>query len=371
MIPKAQISYKVKLVIKVLTLCLYPLLAMAETQSRQTSRLEKKDSGAINCSLALQGQFPSILQTTEQLALFFNTLLTDLPSKQDSSLLSNLIQHGAKDIPLTGYSALKKISARNRARIEAQFPYTPQPGMGYLAKQLERVSFAFIHNTHTMTQAPQFPVLSSRRFAELGFTESLQTGIFNSQFLKSDDNVFFFVVPVIDKHISAVDSIYGSLSMVVDSDYAAQYGWISPFIMAPINFQTFAQNLFPDIFSEIRSSSDRWYVKDKWNAIRPLLQSLQEKLSEYDFTVDDFAAVVRHVLLAQLAKLSEQNLDEYVRIYGAILSDPKSALPIINKYVYEDAFHFRLRTGSMPFEYFEFKIPVAIPEQYVQPVPPE
>ncbi|MEK6556214.1 MAG: hypothetical protein AABZ31_13290, partial [Bdellovibrionota bacterium] len=163
-----------------------------------------------------------------------------LEQLRSASLKRSLEAHGYKTNPkLAGQEDLRKLSAKNRKRFIENIPsqdgareYVKHPG---IMAFLDKMQFNFRRNSHENVIESQ-NIISSRRLAEYGGQGGLNSERdFNSEFLRQDDNVFFFVrweasgLDLVDN----AAKVYGRHSAFISVDYAREHAMVSYFVMVP------------------------------------------------------------------------------------------------------------------------------------------
>jgi hypothetical protein len=282
-----------------------------------------------------------------------------LKKLQDEALKQNLLKRGAKCGELGGYACLRKVSAENKERILNGFSVkdaiAKDADLAFLDEKLEQVfGIYFVHNSHHLNTKNPGAVLSAKQLEKLGLSGGANTGHFNDEILGGADNVYFFVKLTISEKPFALKnatSIYGSRVAVPNADYAARYGWISPFVMFPSGLSSV---LFTALKRKLQLDG-RYRYTDK--SIRAQIKHLHQ----LDFTVSDFTESLKSFAIKRFADIKRSD----PALFDRIMSDARIP-PQREKNVFASeagkAFH---QENGFPSR-FEFKIPVAVPQEHLQ-----
>jgi hypothetical protein len=318
----------------------------------------------------------------------FKELSNNLDFYQRESLSAALRRHGLNASSDTAYQALRELSRNNVNRILSRNRYQSSRDMKVAEELISNLDFSFVHNSLSdySTKTIATHILSSKRLRKFGFAGGLNSlSKFNSDFLRTDDQIFFHVVPTISRN-SAIRfaSEYGSGEVYLNQRYANDRAWVSPFIMRPDDLFSQMIHFAPQELSEAVS-----YFKAKhpsiWNEtikvfaesnLQPdeekivamlvdprLLGSFMEshaqimeraisKASSLDFTVGDFTQMTRELSLAWLNRLRTQNPKEYKTFLNRIKAGHQGAVQVM----VDNA----LTAAGLPTRY-ELKVPSAVP----------
>ncbi|MEZ4750266.1 MAG: hypothetical protein R3B54_06470 [Bdellovibrionota bacterium] len=316
----------------------------------------------------------------------------DLDKKQAASLKESLMVHGTKPGRKGGYTALAEISSSNRERLLAKFPYVRgTEGMELAETLVGSLGLLYTHNAPRAVQKPKYSLLSSSSLESLGFTGGLNTSEFN-RWLKSDQGVFFFVDPYIERksgrlvaaHANRGRLRYGEFQFELDSQYADKRAWISVYIMDVDELIRFAEVVHPKEYKEIVSLLDAIYdyniegrkgmpfedlmeyvnvteVAKAWEFVQntrglePKLEKLRNDLFRFDFAPADFRTVVQQTLLHRLDQMRRTRPARFASAVEMLAEGDAGALrDLLDQQVFS--------VLGIPNEY-EAKVPVAVPVQ--------
>jgi hypothetical protein len=259
----------------------------------------------------------------------------DLPKLQDAILVENIKNHGGTIFPSeSGRMALKRISAANLARELARMPLK---GNEFKA-EVEDYDIVAIHNSKLPFDERGGAVLSSKLINDLGLPGGLNTLAFNSEFMRTDDNVFFTVKLLYRDQLPQQDSTqnqYGKNRLILDHNYAMENAMVSFYVMYPKDLQGFAKMM---------GIGDSPSMEAKNN------------LYLFDYTLEDFERLIRHGVCYQLQDLKNRNL-----YYLPLLAEKRAgafATTVMSKLTGRD------------YDQFELKIPRAVPRRYLRPSDP-
>jgi hypothetical protein len=208
---------------------------------------------------------------------------------------------------IRGRQRLVEISRQNLARIMKEknlnldFMRSPK-----IMRALSEINFDYHRNGGDGNSILGDGILSSRQLEKCCANGGLNSQLsFNRDFLKSDDNIYFFLNMSFGKsadRLQYITSEYGDHGLTVSEAYLQEHGWISPFIMhnselleVAKGFSKLNENFSPA--ERIKGKGSR-YAKDPYEATAYETQALAH-LHEVDFTVADFKTLVQ----AQAAKL--------------------------------------------------------------------
>ncbi len=108
------------------------------------------------------------------------------------------------------------------------------------------IDLDFKHNTGS--EKVDGPILlSSKRLEGMGLLATTQRKYtFNRDFVKSDDQLYFYVQPNVTGNVKPSDassSRYGNNTLYLDRKLAEKYGWISPYLMDAGDLEAYRQSL--------------------------------------------------------------------------------------------------------------------------------
>jgi hypothetical protein len=285
-----------------------------------------------------------------------------LAGAQDRSLADSLRAHGIEPEE-GGRAALTALSARNRARLSRGVHYRSQLEMAGAEALVAKLELRFVHNTVEASRGDA-PLLSSKTIREVGFPRGgKNTHSFNRAVMKTDDNVFFFVVPTLGGAIPAgygphgADA-YGGKRLLLDPTYAEHNAWISRFVMYPDELRAFASERSPELGRRIfrgESAEDR---AGRAAGKRAMIEA-RRSLHEEDFTVSDFTAMLRERLLHELAHLRRRDPKAFSRALLDLESgDPRRIGGVLSRHALSPMGLAQTKAFERAFE---LKVPVAVP----------
>lgn len=219
----------------------------------------------------------------------------DLETTRTTTLLNELKHHGLHTSETDGYQALAKLSEKNLKRLSPKSSSTKNVATDFLIsldRAIETLDFGYVHNaSRDNATLRTSPTLSTRLIVRFGFGVTLNTVEFNTKILQSEGNVFFHVVPKLkDDPTPNLVSRYGQYTFKLSSDFARKYGWVSPFIMIPLELA--------DLYPKEPSTTN----KD--------LAQLVKKLSATDFTVDDILDLIKATVRNSILELWKVNASQ-------------------------------------------------------------
>ena len=315
-------------------------------------------------------------QKYDTMGRYFSPLLSPYNDKnidrlRSEQLTQELIHRGAKLSPRAeGYSALNKISFSNynrmlkefKLKFPAQLSLSEQdPRKAQIRQALDKLAFAFIHNTTGLDRRPSFPLLSARELVGMGITDKLNTQPFNRLLLKTDGNVYFFAIPYSKAgSFPNVQSQYGSTSIILGEDFANSSGWMSPFVMHPNELLELAQKLMPDKAHAAKSLEPNEFMRaaglDHGSIPFEAWQPIVKSLYRFDMRPGDYLRLVRETLQISIEDLAHRDTKEFEQVLENLKKG--NQLPeLIDKYSIG-----RLGITSAHLNRaLELKVPVAVP----------
>lgn len=279
----------------------------------------------------------------------------ELQRMRNAALKADLAKHGLKEKADNAREALKDLSARNLERLmrldglSAEYLADPE-----IAAFVSKYELRVIRFSHTDLFSGDM-LISSRQITRYGLPGGLQSQEkFNTHFLQSDNNVYFHVDfvrkggPGLRK-----TSQYGDVRSTLRPDYAREHGWISPYLMSPMDLYYFAEYGTPGIeFKPPRAEFYGENGKPPPEAVRAL-----SRVYTYDFTYDDYLSLMRH-RLGTLLWAAKRN--------GSYATNPwkDESLPwgeFLPWLAEDDSRLQAALEGKYKFGLMEFKVPVAVP----------
>lgn len=271
--------------------------------------------------------------------LFFRRLLeefsgAELERKQSKSLLKDLQHRGYEGSQTSGRGALESLSKENRDAILRVI----RRGNEDLEIDLEitvlidSLDFAVVHATGSSNYYTSgVPNLSTKTLENIGLRGGQHTQEFNTSVLKSHGNVFFEVYPVSEHTRRFPGTEFGDHSFVLNSTYAHQQGWVSPYTMTPLELEA---------------------VFGRMTGVHGINRGAIDQLHKLDLTLEDYIFLAREALKVGLELERKAKPDKY-RASIMRLSDPD---PLGGKIVLEE-----IGAKMMGFSLkAEFKVPVAV-----------
>lgn len=257
--------------------------------------------------------------------------------RQQASLHQELKVRGYIGNANNGWQALEEVSQANLQRKLGAINKPLWEMESEIVSLAQSLRFYFVHNTVHLKKIETLPILSSAELRSLGFNGGLNTEPFNSQILKSDNNVFFRVYIVgPNAKFNAPSTEYGNTGLFLDLDYAEEVGWISPFVM----YREELRRLLPGVYKHNQDSS------------------LVPYLHKMDFKIKDFRTLVAAKLIEVLTEMRRDNPEKYNKIIN-VLEGPSSlaSMKLLKSMIIEP---LGFSTG------IELKIPVAVPVSKIQ-----
>lgn len=279
-----------------------------------------------------------------------------LRALRNEALLADLRQHGAKIETKDARAAIARLSRENVQRLlGTKGPAAPDPALAEVKALVDGIEVVLVHNTVNLRELGSTPVLSSRQLQKIGAPGGRNTQPFNREFLRSDDNVFFFVkFKTQAMQANGGASVYGDDALTVRPAYAHEAAWVSAFVMNPADLAVAAKKLGIPL-----DPSGKWLEDGKLPA--PEWREASRRLHRLDFTLPDFAGMVRSQMLTSLAGLRRSKPAEFSRVVSVLRGeDPIELAKVIEAYAYEP-----LRLPPI----MEGKIPVAIPPREIVRLP--
>lgn len=278
-------------------------------------------------------------------------------AQQSSSLKTNLKAHGYDCGNLDGYKCLKKLSSENVRRLLEGFSIEKAVGSpkDEALYDLIRKSYrmVFIHNSHHLHKKVNIPIVSSKRLEELGLGPGGNTGAFNVDVLKGNDNVYFFASRNFNTgevSYRGKKSEYGSKVCTPDEQYARDFGWISPFVMYASELEDFAFSAFGKRAKIVNQ------IMEKNEQLR-----LAKFLHLFDFTVGDFEELMNALTFKKLLELRDGDPVRFQTIVESMesLKERRQVSKDLRAFTFE--VERLLGKDKDIWLDFEFKIPVAVP----------
>ncbi len=344
----------------------------------------------------------------EWLARFYSS--ENLLKLQDQALLSALVEHGHSMTPVsenltTGREALTSLSKNNLTvllggeptELQGLSPETPgklgsAESLRRLRAAIAQLGFRFVHNTDVRFQSEvNFPLLSSYQLVRSGLGGGRNTGIFNHDFLKSDDSVFFYIevirespaVPAQNKrgfwnwltngfrtngsessvqHTSPGE--FGKHSISVSPPYAKAHGLVSFFVMRPQDLLTFAEVFAPDLYPAMINSFTE--VREQPNRLPLVWHEAKLRLHRMDFTVEDALTLVKQKIQNEMLQLWMTDRPAFHAHLNALeLGDARQLHNAIRILVWEPAGLGTDEVRTKHYAPLELKIPVGVPSEAV------
>lgn len=272
---------------------------------------------------------------------------TDLNLRRARSLYDELRHRGTtfNHRHRRGYFILRRLSKENLNR-ETRFVKSAFKTEHWPVKLPERVSakiqslvddfaFHYVHNTTVPKGVLAAPLLSSRVIHESGLARPLNALTFNTDTLKSDNNVFFHAIPRL-KSLPApfIVSQYGETNLVVEQPFASKHGWISPFVMYKKELLDLAESRFPE-------------VKNNEN-----LKEMTTQLSQFDLSPHHGQKLFRLAFQLSLERLFIENPESFWTTVGKLETESLAMKEYFEEHVF----------APLGFAHgWELKIPVAVP----------
>ena len=378
---------KFRLVIVLLMGANVPLLSAA-AHSTQGASLEAAKSLIKSRSLGIDPNSVDT-QTVQNRLQFIGANLADLQEAEIKAYLNFLRENDP--IQESGYAAAVKQSGLNRSRITEGQSDLHNTFEYRLARQV--VKNGLLRFRHNMVDPPSSIQdlelwLSSKQIQVMGLFGGLQqVGPFNSEFLKTQNWIFFHVD-------QSHETTYGPHQLFVKGDYAAKHGLIFPFVMGLDELAAAGSKMNPKAAQEFRELFNSKYKKtldglidmmpNKWgqlseeqkvsllvhgswrNGFRKLdllerhpeiFKAFRNALINFMFTTEDYLDVVSLKMADHLRQQKKKNLIKYTAEMGLLMTAHWNKT---NRHLIDRLVKQALQEANLPSHY-ELRIPVAIP----------
>ena len=283
-----------------------------------------------------------------------------LEKKQSESLAEILRMHGVRTIAPDPRTTLEEISHANVRRILGDTEVAPSADVRKALEDTPPFHVYFVHNTQTLTQAPKLPLLASRRLEGLGVGTGLNSlYVYNREFLRSDDSVFFDVRLARVPEEAHQRNAYGTMNLFVEPAYARRAGMVSLFNMNSSELRA-GWHLSAAEKEVIQGTHDPWGKLRTLDVSTVRPQTLQhwedarDLLYRLDFTPSDFDSMVKELVTRSLNRLATDDPDRFHAAISALKSreDPEGATEALKRLAFD--------MNGLGRDY-ELKIPVAVP----------
>jgi hypothetical protein len=221
---------------------------------------------------------------------------------RNQSLLQQLIVRGASlgGLP-NARTELEKLSADNLKRILGQ-GFESEIFPPEVLKVARNLIIRFRHNTVIPNANGELPLFSASAMKEIGDFNGFNTKPFNRDFLKTDDQVFFYVDVFASKSQAAKANIaaseYGAYTKYVnDDEYARSQGWISYYIMREGDLRDYGR-----------------YLPTEFKREKITNEELRSRLHLLDFTVRDFENLVQTQAARSLTALFNKSAVDFEQL---------------------------------------------------------
>ncbi len=236
----------------------------------------------------------------------------------------------------------------------------------------DQFKFYFEHNTVNQNRSAilSTSLLSARVLSEFGLNLGLNTGHFNQQTLRTDNNVYFFI-RAMDARLATPrpeHSQYGDVSLFLNNNYAQSAGWISAFVMYPSQLLQLVERTDPQTWRNFYSqlpddfkfqyemggviSEAVWrslFTPENESHWRPLLESY----ARTDMTLAHFEIFIGQLTLSFLTELYlKEDKSDYERFRTLATHSPNLFLSQV-----------LMRAGWINGA--ELKVPVAVPSNQI------
>lgn len=286
---------------------------------------------------------------------------------QDQSLLAALRLHGLRPDGKSGYATLREASRKNLERLIGKRRYQPKTEMKEAEELVDNIQLGYVHyNSDGRLHArPKTPILSSRQIKNLTGEGGLNSSHdFNSEFMRQDDQVFFFLY--VDASSKKAGTEYGTNQFALNPDYAREKAWISAFVMYSNDLGRNGRHLRPETARKL-SNSPAMESAGSVAHLQPQMASwtkLRNSLHKLDFTVGDFETLIHEQMLRSLEKLQKKD----ARAYEAALKTMRNKFLNKSDGSGDAAEEFDKLVNDLVFApldlpaFYELKVPVAVPE---------
>ncbi len=286
-------------------------------------------------------------------------------SDQVKSLKESLERMNVRSSTTNSYSDLGKLSAKNLE----EYILTNSSVSAEVSEVVDSLEIIFVHNrSHPRTGEPieGDRLLSSRKLGR----GAQNTYNYNREFLKSDDNVFFFVKFIgkdFPRHQARRFGMsYGGLGLHLNKEYGFQHGWISPFNMYPRELANFLNMRQKHSAAQAQLKAFRNSGTDATETeLAKLPTEILSELSKATFTPMNFESLVKTNLKYALMSLKHSSSQEYEHIIDTLIEgEPNKIDLILKKYVFEPL--GLADSKKIKQEMFEFKVPSHVPKEFIK-----
>ena len=231
---------------------------------------------------------------------------------RNRSLRDALRRHGATIDSNNAKAELKKLSRENRDRIEKRARLKePWIRDREIDEMVENLEIRFDRNANQVEIAGGV-ILSSRRMADYGFEGGLNSyHSFNKDFLRSDDQVFFFVKLRSPKKPGGESSRYGHVQQSLDEAEASRNLWISPFVMYEEQLASFARTSLDGYAGKNQNDLVNLIGREGAGPVSHEATEIRNALHNFDFTHEDFLAMVKLQMRKSLTAIKYNPLKRF------------------------------------------------------------
>lgn len=267
---------------------------------------------------------------------------------RESSLAKQLHAWGGSDS--SGYPQLETLSAQNMQRVLRNFQLTSVKNLPREIRDVvENIDFEYRHNTNMAGTAGPI-MLSSARLRQAGLPNTAQsTYSFNRDIVKSDDQLYFYVQPIIRRSgytRQNIHSRYGNKSIYLNEQFAQKKGWISAFIMTESDLISYHDSL-----------------KTAGFGIQKFETQGVGMLSLNVYTVGDFTTLYRSIVGNYLAKNS--TAQGFLPSPDRLMAQLKGTRSYSSSDAITDLREF-MQVFGISGGLMELKVPVAIETKYLR-----
>lgn len=265
---------------------------------------------------------------------------------QNRSLLSALRRHGYSPRSPDARAELQNLSRANYERIEKERGLRdPRKSDRDVEELMAQLDLTLFRNSHREDVTSGL-ILSSRRLEVYGLGGGLNSRQnFNRDFLRSDDQIFFFV-KMRPADFSGVKSSYGKYRQKLKVKEFSGDVWISPFVMYEADLNDFARRSLPQL------------------TVRANPTTVRSNLHLFDFTFEDYENLIRRQLRGALTSLKRNPLARFK--YGLSYAQAKAQLLNPSTRKEEDPVMDALVHRPLGLPKMEAKIPVALSQAAIK-----
>jgi hypothetical protein len=239
-------------------------------------------------------------------------LLKNLETRMPAAKFSELLRKYRDP-----FRILQSVSQENLERMNFKTISESLTGIPDLATRAEielyagKIDFKLRHFANTEAKPTAVPVMSSGVMKQFGFRAGINSSPFNLEFLRTGDNVFFFIDETLGasfEEVGRTATEYGPHGVEIkDREFAEKNGMVSYFIMYPRQYVQYLKEIegVPILqkYEKLDHDWDKSFETDLGKDI--------ETLHHLDFTLADYREMVRRAFVEKLVSIYRDDPSEF------------------------------------------------------------